>query len=74
MAYHQLKTSSSILLTYKDGLNSKGEDLYKKQRLSKIKVTANDEDVYSVAAVIGGLLMKEVTEITREDKNKLIEA
>lgn len=74
MAISAIKTSSSILLTYKDGVNSKGENLYKNQRLSKIKVTAKDEDVYSVAGVIANLLIKEVTEITREDKNKLIEA
>lgn len=74
MAISSIKTSSSVLLTYKDGVNSKGEDLYKNQRFSKIKVAAKDEDVYSIADAMANLLMSDVTEITREDKSKLIEA
>ncbi len=74
MAISSIKTSSSVLLTYKDGVNSKGEDIYKNQRFSKIKVAAKDEDVYSIAGAMANLLMSDVTEITREDKSKLIEA
>ncbi|MGL4730931.1 MAG: DUF1659 domain-containing protein [Clostridium sp.] len=72
MAVSNVKTSSAINLVYKVGVDEEGKDIMKSQRFSKIKINANDEDIYSVATELGKFVAGDIHKIIKEDKGHLI--
>ena len=74
MAATSTKLQTALVLKYKDGVNEKGKELIKKQRFSKVKTTASEQDVYDVALEIQKLLGKTLDEVIREDQSSIMNA
>lgn len=63
---------STLAIKYLAGQDENGKDVFKTQRLQKVKPTATDEDVFAVAAALGSLLENSNVEIIRENDNLII--
>lgn len=72
MAVNLNLLETSIVLSYKDGLDSEGKDIIKKQTFSNVKVTVSSQDIYDVAGVIESLIGKTIEEILKKDESVVI--
>ncbi|MCY6371231.1 DUF1659 domain-containing protein [Clostridium ganghwense] len=64
---------SDVAIKYHFGQDDKGKELYKKQRLTKLKPTATDDEVFAVATAVSKFLEDPITEIYKENENLLTE-
>lgn len=67
MAVQTTKSNSAITLRLKQGVDSKGNDIVKTIKFSKVKVNSADEDVFDIANAVAGLLQYPVIQILRSD-------
>lgn len=74
MAANATLMGTSIVLSYKDGLDAEGKDIIKKQTFSNIKITASSQDIYDAAEKIETLLGKTIEEIVRKDESVVTNA
>jgi hypothetical protein len=74
MAATATKLQTGLVLKYKDGVDEKGKEIIKKQRFSKVKTTALDQDIYDVSLEIGKLLGKILDEVIKEDQSGIMNA
>ncbi|MBI6873605.1 DUF1659 domain-containing protein [Clostridium aciditolerans] len=74
MAATATKLQTNLVLKYKDGVDQKGKEVIKKQRFSKVKTTASDQDIYDVSLEIEKLLGKTLNEIIKEEQSGLMNA
>jgi hypothetical protein len=65
-------TSLALVVEYKSGLDKEGNDVYKKQRYSKISEDATDEDLYDVGNAIGQVLDTQTYRVSKENKFELL--
>ena len=73
MSIEKVMARRTLGISVKDGLNGDGTDKLKNYSFSKLKDTAPDADVFAVATAIGGLMNKEVAEVTITEKSTLSE-
>ncbi|MCM8709592.1 DUF1659 domain-containing protein [Clostridium sp. SYSU_GA19001] len=73
MAVNSTKVQSTMVIKFKAGTDINGNDIFKNQRFSKVKVTADDESILNVGTQLGTLLKYPLVEVIREDQN-LVEA
>ncbi|WP_238904099.1 DUF1659 domain-containing protein [Clostridium sp. YIM B02506] len=64
-------TSLALVVEYKSGLDKEGNDVYKKQRYSKISENATDESLYDVGNAIGQVLDTQTYRVSKENKFEL---
>ncbi|WP_286907031.1 DUF1659 domain-containing protein [Clostridium sp. UBA1652] len=64
-------TSLALVVEYKSGLDKEGNDVYKKQRYSKISEDATDEALYYVGNAIGQVLDTQTYRVSKENKFEL---
>ena len=74
MAATSTKLQTALVLKYKDGVDEKGKEIIKKQRFSKVKTTATEQDIYDVSVEVGKLLGKTLDEVIREDQSGIMNA
>lgn len=60
---------STLAITYLVGQDEEGKDVFKTQRLQKVKPSVSDEDVFIVASALGDLLENPDVEVIRENDN-----
>ncbi|GAA0127173.1 hypothetical protein UT300019_30770 [Clostridium sp. CTA-19] len=72
MAVNNVKTSKAINLICKVGVDNDGKDILKSQKLSKIKVSATDEELYELATEVDNLLAGEMQQVVKEEKGYLL--
>lgn len=71
MAANSTLLETSIVLSYKDGVDEQGKDIVKKQNFSNVKITAPVQDIYDVAKEVEKLLGKTIDEIVRQDHSSI---
>ncbi|MFL0194291.1 DUF1659 domain-containing protein [Clostridium sp. WILCCON 0269] len=71
MAATSTLLETSIVLSYKDGLDAQGKEIIKKESFSNVKITAPIQDIYDVAKEIEKLLGKTIDEIVRQDESAI---
>lgn len=64
-------TSLALVVEYKSGLDKEGNDVYKKQRYSKISENSTDEALYDVVNAIGQVLDTQTYRVSKENKFEL---
>lgn len=74
MAVISTKDSTKVALTLKTGVDASGNDVKKTMNLSKIKVTAVDDNLFATAKAIEPLLRYPVVAIEKADSYALAEA
>ncbi len=74
MAAKATKLETAMILKYQDGVDKTGKEILKKQRFSKIKTSAVEQDLFDVAKEFGTLLGKPLDELIREDQNSITNA
>ncbi len=74
MAATATKLQTGLVLKYKDGVDQKGKEIIKRQRFSKVKTTASDQDIYDVSLEIEKLLGKTLDEVIKEDQSGIMNA
>lgn len=65
---------STLAIRYLAGQDEKGKDVFRVQRLQKVKPSATDEDVFAVATALGNLLENPSVEVTRENNELIVNA
>lgn len=65
---------STLIIKYHAGQDEKGKELYKNQRLSNIKPTATDDEVFAVAGALASLLDDSAVEVFRQNDNLIANA
>lgn len=65
---------STLVIKYHAGQDEKGKEIYKNQRLSKVKPTATDDEVFAVAGALANLLDDPVVEVFRQNDNLIANA
>lgn len=73
MAVSENKVTTALILKAKTGTKN-GQDVFKSITLNNIKGTAAAEDIYTVAAGLGGLLAYPVSSICKQEVNELVNA
>lgn len=63
---------STLAIKYLAGQDEEGKDVFRTQRLQKVKPNATDEDVFAVATVLASLLESPSIEVIRENNNLII--
>ncbi|WP_163215700.1 DUF1659 domain-containing protein [Clostridium thermarum] len=74
MAVLTTKDSTKLGLILVTGVNEKGDEVKKTLNLSKIKVTAADENLFAVAKAIEPLLKRPIASIEKNDVYTLANA
>ncbi|WP_163195404.1 DUF1659 domain-containing protein [Clostridium thermarum] len=74
MAVLTTKDSTKLGIVLITGVNEKGDDVKKTMSLSKIKVTASDDNLFAVAKAIEPLLKYPVASIEKNDVYTLANA
>ena len=72
MEVRSTKVQSDLITRFKYGVDSKGKDMVKNQRFSKVKVSGTEEDLFVVGTVIGNLLEYPVVDVTRQDQSIIL--
>lgn len=72
MSTKSTTVQSTVSLKFKTGVDAKGKDVLKSQKFSNVKVTASNDDIYTVGTSLGTLLMYPVTDVIRDDSNQII--
>ncbi|MCY6370215.1 DUF1659 domain-containing protein [Clostridium ganghwense] len=60
---------STLIIRYHAGQDEKGKEIYKNQRINKVKPAAGDDDVFAVATVLSKFLDDPVVEVFRQNDN-----
>lgn len=63
---------STLAIKYLAGQDTEGKDIFKTQRLSNVKTSATDENVFLVATALGTLLENPSVQVTRENQNLIV--
>jgi len=71
MAVQSTQIKSSLSLRYKEGVDAKGKDIIKTKKFSNIKVVADNQGLYDVAAAITPLMKYPIVEILRSNDSVL---
>ncbi|MDP4145773.1 MAG: DUF1659 domain-containing protein [Bacillota bacterium] len=66
------KIQSTMILTYKEGVDVNGKDIIKNARFAKVKVTALDDDVLAVGAALGKIMEYPVINVVRADNSVIV--
>lgn len=74
MAVLSTKSTTKLALTLKTGVDASGKDIKKPMNLSKVKVTASDDNLFATAKAIEPLLKYPVFDIEKSDSYTLNEA
>jgi len=72
MAIRDLKQASTLLIKFKVGVDSRGNDIFKVINLRKVKTTAQHQDIYDVAQSIATLVDGTLSGVLRQDLSELI--
>lgn len=63
----QILTSNSLVLKYKTGTNDKGEDVFKSQKFSNIRIGISTDDFHAGAEALKTLLASPVIYVQKQD-------
>lgn len=74
MAVKAVKLHTALVIKYKDGVDAKGKEKIKSVRFSKVKTSAQDQDILDVSLEIEKLLGTTLDEVLREDQSGIISA
>jgi hypothetical protein len=72
MAVVSTKVASALKLTMKTGVDISGKDQFTTKKLSNLKVTAIDEDIFAVGEAISNMKTYPLFGIDREDQFSLV--
>lgn len=72
MAVVSTRVASALKLTMKVGVDISGKDKLATKRLSNLKVTAVDEDIFAVGEAIANMKAYPLIGLDREDQYSLI--
>ena len=72
MAVVSTKVASALKLTMKVGVDLSGKDKFTTKRLSNLKVTAADEDIFAIGAAISNIKTYPLFGLDREDQFSLV--
>lgn len=56
---------TGMVVSYKIGVDTKGNDIMKNQRANELNLLAKDSDIMDLADIIGGFIEHPITEITK---------
>ncbi len=71
MAAKATKLETTMIVKYNDGLDKDGKEVIKKQRFSKVKISAAEQDIFDVAKEVEKVLGKTLDELIREDQSSI---
>lgn len=71
MAVKTTKVSTSLTLKMKSGVDKNGKDIIKNMKISKLKVDASNDDLYSVGTAYSGLIKYPVTGFIKGEQYKI---
>ena len=71
MAIEKTMAKRTMSINVKDGVNTDGTDKVKACNYGKVKAEATPENIFAVATAMGGLMSKEVVDITITEKSTL---
>lgn len=66
MAASSTLKSNSMIISYKVGVDSKGNDIVRSQRVKNITTTATDDNIVTLSDKVSVLLVQPVREIKKE--------
>jgi len=74
MAVQSTQIKSALSLRYKEGIDARGKDIIKTKKFSNIKLIADNQGLYDVAAALTPLMKYPIVEVLRSNDNKLVNA
>jgi hypothetical protein len=72
MAVQSTLVNSAMSIRYKEGIDEKGNDIFRTKKYSNVKVDATPDNIHLVATTLGTLIKYEVTDILKSDENLLV--
>ena len=74
MAVQNTQIKSALTLKYKSGVDVNGKDIIKNKKFTNIKLTADNQGLYDVAAAMSPLMKYPLVEVLRSNDSSLINA
>jgi len=74
MAVQNTQIKSALTLKYKSGVDANGKDIIKNKKFTNIKLTADNQGLYDVAAAMSPLMKYPLVEVLRSNDSSLINA
>lgn len=71
---NSIKKTSAVILTYKVGVNAKGEDVFASQRFAKVNKAATVEEIHTFAKAMEALLAYPLYEVKKAEDFSIVEA
>lgn len=71
MTVNSVLVDTSIVVKYKVGVDSKGNDLFRTQRASDLNLLAIDETLMAFGDVISNFIEHPIYQVTKEEVNLL---
>lgn len=71
---NSIKKTSAVILTYKVGVNGKGEDVFTSQRFAKANKAATVEEIHNFAKAMEVLLAYPLYEVKKAEDFSIVEA
>ncbi|MGL5085930.1 MAG: DUF1659 domain-containing protein [Clostridium sp.] len=71
MAVNTILVDTAVVVKYKVGVDTKGNEIFKNQRASELNLLATDENLLGLGEVVGSFLSYPVTDVTKESVHLL---
>lgn len=71
MAVNSVLVDSAVVVKYKVGVDTKGNDIYKKQRANDLNLLATEETLMDLGDIISGFISYPISQVTKETVNLL---
>ena len=71
MAVNSILVDTSVVVKYKVGVDSKGNDVFRTQRANDLNLLATDETLMDLGDVIGSFIEHPIAQVTKESVSLL---
>lgn len=71
METNSILVDTSMVVSYKVGVDGKGNDIIKNQRANELNLLATDGDLLDLADIVGSFIEHPIAEVTKESVHLL---
>lgn len=73
MAVERIVSTATLAIQVQNGVDNKGNTKYRSLSFSNLRTNASDENIYTVAKAIAGILSSNIGNINIKESSQLIE-
>lgn len=71
MAVNSILVDTAVVVKYKVGVDTKGNEVFRNQRANELNLVATDESLLDLGDIVGSFISYPVTDVTKESVHLL---